>query len=165
MSKAVRSWIAAPAAAPYTPILDACPYTSPHAGTMGLHCTHVGSGVTHCGVRLRGRWFGTALTHQSRGAVLRTSGRVATTRPLSVAAQHIGPLTCITACGHDGLALHSCRFWCHLLRCTPAGALVWHCPHPSHSRGAVLRTSGRVATTRPLSVAAQHRPTNIRTSN
>ena len=59
-----------------------------HAGTMGLHCTHVGSGVTYCGVRLRGRWFGTALAHHSRGAVLRTSGRVATTRPLSVAAQH-----------------------------------------------------------------------------
>jgi hypothetical protein len=98
MPKAVSSSIAAPAAAPYTPILDACPYTSPHAGTMGLHCTHVGSGVTHCGVlRLRRRWFGTALTHHSRWAVLRTSGRVATTRPLSVAAQHIGPLTCITA--------------------------------------------------------------------
>ena len=119
-----------------------------------LRCTPAGALVWHC-----------PHPSHSRGAVLRTSGRVATTRPLSVAAQHIGPLTCITACGHDGLALHSCRFWCHLLRCTPAGALVWHCPHPSHSRGAVLRTSGRVATTRPLSVAAQHRPTNIRTSN
>ena len=32
-------------------------------------------------------------------------------------------------------ALRSCRFWCHLLRCTPAGALAWHCPHPSQLRG------------------------------
>ena len=68
-----------------------------------LNVMHTRSGKRKLQLPSRG---GIALTHHSCGAVLRTSGWVATTRPLSVAAQHppiIRPLTCVNAVGTMGL--------------------------------------------------------------